>query len=496
MKNILSVFCLLLVLAENSFSQAEQTGSAFLKKYTVTVKEIKEDLQILKRHLETVQAGLYTYTSKAKMDQVFDDIEASVNQPISSIEFYRKIVPLLQHIKNGHTNIMPHLAYEEAINNSFTLFPFDVYFDKGSLYVLKNNSANPSIKEGSVIKSINGEDASSIFKELAVKSSRDGDNRTFPEMVTTLEFNKLYSKLKDVYPIYKTKFITPKNELLDIPVKGLTLKEIAENKLKRYKDDGKWWGETNNPVLKLKINNDIATMEIRTFSIYYARRVKQKFKRFFNKAFDKIEEANVKHLIIDLRYNGGGDEMPTIELLSHLLDKPFTFYKDMYTITNKVPNMELYDESKFEMNFLYPLFKLKRNGDVYRVKGIPGMKEVQPSKSVYKEKVYVLTNGLSFSATGEFASFLKNADRAMFIGEEVGGNTNQNVSGTTVTLTLPNSKVRIRIPMELFKLNVSHEKTNHGVIPDYYVRPSITDKLTGKDPEMDFVLNMIKKTNK
>ncbi len=123
------------------------------------------------------------------------------------------------------------------------------------------------------------------------------------------------------------------------------------------------------------------------------------------------------------------------------------------------------------------------------------MKEVGPSKSVYKEKVYVVTNGLSFSATGEFTSFLKNADRAMFIGEEVGGNTNQNVSGTTVMLTLPNSKIRIRIPMELFKLNVSHEKTNHGVIPDYYVRPSIIDKLTGKDLEMAFILNMIKKIN-
>ncbi len=357
---MLSIFCLLLVLAENSFSQTQQTESVFLK--THTVNEIKEDLQILKRHLETVQAGLYTYTSKAKMDEVFDEIEASINQPISSIEFYRKAISLLQHIKNGHTNIMPHLAYEEAINNSFTLFPFDVYFDKDSLYVLKNNSANNIIKEGSVIKSINGEDASSIFKELVMKSSRDGDNNTFPEMVTTLQFNKLYCKLKGVYPTYQVAFIAPNGERIDITVKGLTLKEIGVNKLNRYQDNGKWWGETNAPVLKLKIDNDVAIMEIKTFSIYYARRVNQKFKKFFDKAFKKIEEANIKHLIIDLRYNGGGDEMPTIELLSYLLDKPFTFYKDMYTITNKIPDAELYDQSKFAMNFWYPLLKLKKTG--------------------------------------------------------------------------------------------------------------------------------------
>ncbi len=490
MKKILSILCLLLVLAENSFSQIQQADSDLFK--THTVNELKEDLQILKRHLETVQAGLYTYTSKAKMDEVFNQIEASINQPISSVEFYRKAISLLQYIKNGHTNIMPHSAYEKATNSSFTLFPFDVYFKNDSLYVLKNNSRNNFIKEGSVIKSINGEDASAVFKELTKKSSRDGDNNTFPEMVATLQFTKLYCKLKGVSPTYQVAFIAPNGELIDIAVKGLTLKEIHVNKLNRYQDNGKWWGETNEPVLKLKIDNDIAIMEIKTFSIYYARRVNQNFKKFFNKAFKKIEEANIKHLIIDLRYNGGGDEMPTIELLSHLLDKPFTFYQDMYTVTNKVPDIELYDESKFVMNFLRPLFRLKKNGDVYRIKGIPGMKEVRPSKSVYREKVYVLTNGLSFSATGEFTSFLKNADRAIFIGEEVGGNTNQNVSGTTVILTLPNSKIRIRIPMELFKLNVSHETTNHGVIPDYYVRPSIIDKLTDKDSEIDFVLNMIK----
>jgi len=492
MKNILNTFCFLLLLVEISFAQTQESKSELFK--THSVNELKKDLETLKYHLETVHTGLYTYTNKSKMDQVFNEIETSIQEPISSIEFYKKVVPLLQHIKNGHTDIMPDEAYGNAVNNTFTLFPFEVYFDKDSLYVLKNNSSNNTIKEGSLITSINGESALGIFKELSRKFSHDGDNKTFPEMVTTFNFNKFYAQLKGVSTNYELELISPDNENVSTVIKGLTQKEIAKNKLNRYQDDGKWWLQKKEPVLKLKINNDVAVLEIKTFSKNLARRVKQKFKKFFNNAFKEIKEKNIKHLIIDVRYNGGGDEMPTIELLSHLLDEPFTFYKDMYSVTNKIPNIELYDKSRFTMNFLYPTFKLKKRGTVYQIKGIPGLKEVSPSKTVYKEKVYILTNGLSFSATGEFASFIKNAKRATFIGEEVGGNRMQHVSGTTVTLTLPNSKIRIRIPMELFKLNVSHKNTTHGVIPNYYVRPSITDKLTNKDTEMEFVLDMIKKT--
>ncbi len=484
MKNLLCFFCLLLLFVEIAFSQ------------NYTVNELKEDLQILKYNLETVHAGLYTYTDKSKMDKVFDVIEASIDRPATSIEFYRNLIPLLQYIKNGHTNIMPHLAYEKAINDSLRLFPFDIYIDNDSLYVLQNNSNNSTIKEGSFIKTINGEDAANIFKELVHKSSRDGNNKTFPQKVVTSKFNKLYAQLNQAPQDYKLDLITLENKNISLMIKALTLKEIRENKLKKYQDDDKWWGETDDPVLNLKLEDDIATMRIQTFSVYYARRVDQKFKKFFNEAFQKINEANIKHLIIDLRGNGGGDEMPVIELLSHLLNNPFTFYKDMYTITNKLPNIELYNESNFWMNFWYPLFSLKRKGDVYRIKGIPGMKEVKPSKLAYKEKIYVLTDGFSFSATGEFVSFLKNAGRATFIGEEVGGNTNQNVSGTTVILTLPNSKIRIRIPMELFLLNVDYQDTTHGVQPDYYIRPTIKDKLENNDPEMEFTLNLIRNAYK
>lgn len=248
--------------------------------------------------------------------------------------------------------------------------------------------------------------------------------------------------------------------------------------------------------MKLETREDIAIMEIKTFSTYYVKKAKQNFKKFFDNAFESIEKNNIEHLIIDLRDNGGGDEMPTLQLFSHLSEQPFTFYETMYTKTNRIANPKLYNSRWFSMNFLYPLFKLKKNGKVYNIKGIPGLKKHKPATTIFNGDVYILTNGFSFSATGEITSFIKNSNRAVFTGEEVGRNANQNISGTTRILTLPNTKIRIRIPVELFKLNVNHKNAGHGVIPDYNIRPSITDKINGTGVEMEYALELIKKRKK
>jgi C-terminal processing protease CtpA/Prc len=39
-----------------------------------------------------------------------------------------------------------------------------------------------------------------------------------------------------------------------------------------------------------------------------------------------INNKKIKNLIIDVRYNRGGSQYPSIYLLQHLMDKPFTYY--------------------------------------------------------------------------------------------------------------------------------------------------------------------------
>ena len=118
---------------------------------------------------------------------------------------------------------------------------------------------------------------------------------------------------------------------------------------------------------------------------------------------------------------------------------------------------------------------------------------IQPAKNNYKGQLYVLTNGYSFSATGEMASLIKNANRGVFIGEETGGNPSQNTSGLMPILKLPNSNVRIRMSLICFKRAIDTPNTRRGVLPDYPIRNSVEEELAGEDTVMKFTKELVQK---
>jgi len=60
-------------------------------------------------------------------------------------------------------------------------------------------------------------------------------------------------------------------------------------------------------------------------------------------------------------------------------------------------------------------------------------------------------------------------------------------------VTLPNSKVRVKIPLVRHFLPVEPViPLGRGVIPDYKVEQSITDLKNGVDTQMEFVFTLLK----
>jgi len=90
---------------------------------------------------------------------------------------------------------------------------------------------------------------------------------------------------------------------------------------------------------------------------------------------------------------------------------------------------------------------------------------------------------------------LKSSTRTTFVGEETGGAYNGTVAGIMPSVKLPNSDIKITIG--LLVVAPFHKTTleGRGIFPDKEIVPTIVDYINGKDPELDWILEDIKKSS-
>lgn len=116
----------------------------------------------------------------------------------------------------------------------------------------------------------------------------------------------------------------------------------------------------------------------------------------------------------------------------------------------------------------------------------------QPKDNVFTGKLYVISNGISFSSAADLVSDLKKTTDALFIGEETGGTYEGPTGGDNIVIQLPNSKIMVRISPNI---HIGHlyqkHPIGHGVLPTHPVKYTIKDIVDGKDLEMELTRTLI-----
>lgn len=466
----------------------------------IPVDQLLEDIEILKTNLEKIHPGLYRFSSKEILDKKFAELKTGITQPMDASAFYKKIASLNKVIKNGHTMVIPSETFDNYKATEGRLLPLDVYWDKESLFVLRNNSDEEQIEDGMQIDSINGESAKHVFYYLSDQWTRDGENTTFPEGITYRAFRDFYANSIGMPDTYDLVLSDGNGARKNIKLDALKQSVILGNQEQRYGKIYDYWEKGQGDALALEIKGNTAILSVKTCSTSDVRKFGRSVKKLMNQHFDKMQSNNVEHLIIDLRSNGGGAEIISRELIKHLSQEKFVLFKDSYLITKKLPNKKLYKENIFWTNLFASIGIKKGKDDRYRLNGLgrlfyranPMLKEHKPVKEIFTGKVYTLIDAYSFSAAGEMAAFLDTYTNSVFIGEETGGNATSVVAGEMFTLELPNSKNRVRIPVVQQIVNSKFQTPGRGVIPDFEVKNSIEDLINKRDAVMEYTFDLIR----
>jgi hypothetical protein len=409
-----------------------------------SVRQLQEDFTYLRELLESNHPALYLYYPKETFDGFFDEAYASIDRAMTEAQFFKLLAPIVAKVNCGHTFIDFSNAYKNQQRNNARLFPLGVVFLNEKAYIYQNYSRETDIILGTEIVSINRVPIATILNKLLNGIPADGNIAAYKYRKIKRQFFQLYYDLIDAPDRFELQCIAPgETGEFTLSLEALPYDEV--------------WGAfqalnpgSSNLSLEIRENSSTAILTVKSF----ASGIQPDFKSFMRTSFQDILRRNIKNLVIDLRGNSGGDPEYSADLISYLIDYPFTYFSE----GNRSAYPSLFvPRTPYDLNF---------NGNVY-----------------------FLIAGSCFSSAGHFCSLAQFHHLGVFIGEETGGSfyCNDNHMNTL----LPNTHINFQVARTTWATAVSGFEKGRGIMPDHPVAPSLEDLINGIDREMTYVFQLL-----
>ena len=452
---------------------------------------LKSDLALVRSALEEAHPDLYRYTPKAELDQAWDRAATGLDHPMTALEFYRHVAPVLALVKDGHLGWSPSedvTAYLDEIR----VLPLGVRLIGKTPMVFRDLSNSGDSLAGCEITSINGVAAPKLVEEMWLRQMSDGDVVSSRGRGVGAGFARQLVSVCNLQPPYEVTFHNSKSQKSEtrrldgrLPADFLSLWRTL------WPNDPEIRRERPLSELELIDEGRIARMRIPSFGGSEEDARRRDLRGFFANAFEQFGAKHTQALIIDVRNNGGGEDEAGQILASYLMDKPFQYYRDL---TIRETSFKFHDYITSPDPIPADMVGPKGDDGRFRVIGHPNLGTKTPRQPTFGGKLFLIMNGASFSTTGEFLSIIKSKRPATFIGEESGAGFTGNNSGFEPGITLPATKLVLRIPLVGYYVDVSNEyPARRGVLPDQVVRYSIEEMIAGKDKELELALSLARK---
>jgi C-terminal processing protease CtpA/Prc len=484
-----------------------QNTSSYHPENVFSPTQISKDAALLQAILYQFHPSIFRYTPKDSVDIFFDRLKNNTNF-LNERQFRTLLREAVAKVRCGHTNIIaskPFVRYYEKYEPSF--LPLEICYENNKALITNNLSNDLSIEIGDELLEVNKVSVTQLADTIMVLESSDGFNTSSKLQTLNNSFRYFCSLLLGVHEEFLVK-IKGKNGVIRLMCIGektaalpkllidTTSQQATEKKRKieqekeekrqknaQIAEKRRWLFWHNSRRFKIDTTGkSLAVLRLEEFE-------GKGHKKFYKKVFQLLAQNKVQNLVIDLRNNGGGKITEVGILLSYLIPKTFYYHfqKQDKPLTFK-PYME---SGKFWVNFAPMLFgtfaNKKKQADtlVYRI-------AYKPQKQYFFHgKVFLLTNGGTFSAAAYLASYLKYLAGATVIGEESGGSLAGTNAMLFVFIKLPETKVYVRFPLYRVNYDLDIKDDGLGIKPDFPVSYTFLDLQNKQDKEMQKVYELV-----
>jgi hypothetical protein len=455
---------------------------AFSQKSDLKLAEMKQDIDYLNKHLKKWHPAYYAYTPKLQMDSIYTKTKETLDSNLNARQFSNVIKTLVSQVGCGHMSVQ--FGKNGKSIDSLLSIPFDVNVLGSSLFVRTIYGKNNSITIGDEIMSINGYKTDSLIRYFENFKTSDGFNTTHKDYAIEYAFYIFnyfaFGEAKTYQIVKKNARGTYESIELEAVKRSTTYQMYRRNMI-----------DSSQIILKgANINLQKTDISPNTFLLDFNSFSGPHLRKSYRQIFSYLHKNKAENLILDFRDNGGGNAFGGFNFMKYLIKKPVQFLnlsrKPNLTVLN--PNLKagfferitpilfmlnpLQYPSKQGWNHVFPFFRHYKN--------------------FYKNNIYVITNGQSFSMTAVTATMLKNKTKAIFIGEETGGSSYSSRGMAQGKIKLPNSGLEINL--NTYQLKYGKGKDNgRGIMPDYPTEYTFEDRQAKKDLELEKIKELINK---
>lgn len=457
-------------------------------------EKLKKDYAIFRGALEEQHPSLYWFTPKDSMNLLFNELYNSLNDSLTERQFRTRLQKVLAGIRCGHTSINYSKRYARYLDTTeLPLFPLAFKILSDTLSVTANLNKNDRVlTRGTIVTAINNYPAKYLIDTFFNYLTTDGYALTgkYQSLSTYGTFGVLYKNLFGLPDSFKINYIDNRGFASEtvIPVfkpapdsldKTDSLKPEKFTQKERRKI-----GSVSSHDIQVDTSLKSAYMPVNTFARGNGMR------RYFKYTFKNLSKLDIKHLVVDVRTNGGGDAGNAIFLTQYLSDHSFRIADSLYTTKRSSKYREYIKNQPLYWLATLVITRKRKDGNFHF--GYFERHKFKPRKKYhYDGNIYILTGGNSFSATTLFAQELKGQKNVKIVGEETGGGAYGNTAWLLPELTLPNTKLRVTIPKFRFVMRKELVREGRGVIPDVYAAPTINDIRSGVDAKIEAVKKLI-----
>ncbi len=426
---------------------------------TYTDSEVKEDLQYLIGSIEEFVPALYRYNPDFK--EKADAIVRAVENDMSVLAYFSSVSKIVSLANEGHFNLgdWADVAHKGFVDNTYKYMPLSVKVIGDRMFVWINSANSEELQRGDEILSINGRASADIIASMLPYIPSDGHIETYQLKSLTMGFPWMYYLYVEQPETFAIEY-KRQGQHSTVTVEALTREGWMTN-YQRRKPAATEEEPDVRQVYEWEIKESLAVLKLKDFSRSLVEKYDLEASKLYKEIFGQLQTAQVSNLIIDLRDNTGGRNEFADDLIPFIMKEAG---KGLFKTT------ESWKGKKKD----YSLPKI--------------------DKLAFKGNIYALVNGRTYSAGAEVARYLKEYGKAVIIGEETGTRYEGFAAGSTQSIVLPNSDIRIGIPRYHlgFPPSSSQKTSNRGLLPDHEVSYTIEDLMNEKDLEMEVALGLIK----